>query len=108
MPGVLLDECVPRRLTRDFPAGLAIHVCDRGWQGLRNGRLLGVMRQEHIAVLITVDRNLAFQQNVGATGIAVIVLRAATNRRTDLLPLVTQIVALLPNVKAGNVYWLGA
>lgn len=105
---VLLDECVPRRLAQDFPKGTAIHVRDRDWQGLRNGRLLSVMRAAGVTVLVTVDKNLSFQQNVGASGIAVIVLRAVTNRRTDLAPLVSQIVALLPSVEAGQVYRLGA
>ncbi|NWG52340.1 MAG: hypothetical protein HXY28_01330 [Hydrogenophilaceae bacterium] len=37
---------------------------------------------------VDVDRNLAFQQNVNAHAIAVIVLRAPTNRLADLIPLV--------------------
>lgn len=108
MSRVLLDECVPRRLARDFPANTVSHVCDLGWQGLRNGRLLAVMREANIAVLVTVDRNLSFQQNIGASGIAVIVLHAPSNRRTDLLPLIASIMDLLPAVQAGQVYRLGA
>ena len=64
------------------------------------------MREANIAILVTVDRNLSFQQNVGASGIAVIVLHAPSNRRGDLLPLVSAITELLPVVQAGHVYRL--
>lgn len=108
MSRVLLDECIPRRLAQDFPAGTVRHVCDLGWQGLRNGRLLAAMREADIAVLVTVDRNLSFQQNVGASGIAVVVLHAPPNRRTDLLPLVADLMDMLHAVQSGQVYRLGA
>lgn len=78
-----------------------------GWQGLRNGRLLAAIREADIAVLVTVDRNLSFQQNVGASGIAIVVLHAPSNRRTDLLPLVAGFMDLLPALQAGQVYRVG-
>jgi hypothetical protein len=48
-------------------------------------------------VFVTVDRNLSFQQNVNVFSIAVIVLRARTNRLADLQRLVPN---LLPAIAA--------
>ena len=104
---ILLDESTPRPLKREF-AGLDVtHVADLGWQGRENGVLLASMRHEGFDTLITVDQNLQFQQNVPATGIAVVVLHAASNRLVDLRPLVPAVRAILAQAKPGNVYRTG-
>jgi hypothetical protein len=54
-------------------------------------------------VFITVDRNLSFQQNLPGFAIAVVVLRAPTNRLSDLLPLVPELFACIAAAKAGSV-----
>ena len=37
---VLLDECVPRRLAREFVGHEIRTVHEQGWTGLKNGALL--------------------------------------------------------------------
>lgn len=106
-PHVLIDECVPRRLTRDFPKGTAVHVRDLEWTGLKNGRLLAAMREKGLTVLVTVDKNLSFQQNLGTTGIAVIVMHAITNRRPDLAVLVPRVLEMLTTTPPGSVQHVG-
>ena len=54
-------------------------VPDAGWAALKNGELLGRAQQEFEA-FVTVDRNLPFQQDLSRFSIAVIVLRAPSNR----------------------------
>lgn len=104
---LLLDECVPRRLLRHLP-GLAVsHVVDEGWAGRRNGDLLRVMVAAGFTVLVTVDRNLVYQQNVAAAGIAVIVLHARGNRTPDLVPLVPALRTAVPALRPGEVVHLG-
>jgi hypothetical protein len=56
---------------------------------------------------VTVDRNLSFQQNLPAFSIAVIVLRAKTNRLSDLRPLVPDMLAAIPTAKPGAVTYVG-
>ena len=60
-----------------------------------------------------VDRRLAteilsFQQNLTRYNIAVVVLRARTNRLRDLLPLVRELLASLTSAKRGDVLWVGS
>jgi len=97
---VLLDECVPKRLGRH----LAPHECripaQLGWDGIKNGRLLALAEKE-FDVLVTMDRNLSFQQSLPKFGIALVVLRAHSNRLRDLLPLVHEIVAAISSAKPG-------
>ena len=58
-----------------------------GWATLKNGELLK-LASKAFDVLVTVDRNLAFQQSLPAFDIAVVVLKARTNRLADLMTLV--------------------
>ena len=78
-----------------------------GWSGTKNGELLSLAEKD-FDVFITVDRNLSFQQNLPRYNIAVIVLRAPSNRVNDLRPLVPQLLALLPTAKRGEALWIGA
>lgn len=104
----LLDECVPRRLLRRHLTDLnASHVLDEGWAGRRNGVLLGLMLEAGFTTLVTVDRNLVYQQNIAAAGIGVIVLHARGNRTEDLVPLLPVLRAALPEVAPGQVCHLG-
>lgn len=48
-----------------------------GWTTIENGALLE-LASAHFDVCVTVDRNLAFQQNLGSFIIAVIVVQAKT------------------------------
>jgi hypothetical protein len=104
---VLLDECVPRRLLRELLGINASHTITEGWAGRRNGDLLELMRTSGFAILVTVDRNLRFQQNVAASGIAVVVLHARSNRVPDLAPLVPALREALVAVSAGTVAHVG-
>jgi hypothetical protein len=104
---LLLDECVPRPLLRDLVAHDVHHVVDMGWSSKRNGELLKLMVGERFQAFLTVDRNLPFQQNLQASGVAVVVVAARTNRVKELRPLMPQILDALIAVKAGEVITVG-
>lgn len=99
---LLLDECVPRPLLRDLTEHDAHHVVDMGWSSRRNGELLKLMAAERFEALLTVDRNLSFQQNLRASGIGVVLVLCRTNRVKELRPLVPRILAALGAVRAGE------
>ena len=73
--------------------------------GIKNGDLLR-LAQEQFDVLVTVDRNLSFQQHLPKFAIAVIVLQAPTNRLKDLRSLVPQLLQMLPLAPKGEVSWV--
>jgi len=77
-----------------------------GWAGIKNGHLLTLAEQQ-FDVLITVDRNLPFQQNLAKFKIAVLIVCAPTNRLVDLKPLVPDILAELTNIKIGQATRVG-
>ncbi len=95
---VVLDECLPRRLTRELPGHEARTVQQMGWSGISNGKLLSLIRGQFDA-FITVDSNLAYQQNLSALPVAVVVLRAPSNKIEDLRPLLPLLLATLTVLK---------
>lgn len=55
-----------------------------GWNHLSNGRLLAEAAREGFEVLVTVDKNVRFQQNLNLLPIAILEL-AATDTRLEAL-----------------------
>jgi hypothetical protein len=98
---------VSRPLLRELPGHDAHHVVDLGWSSKRNGELLKLMVAEHFEALFTVDRNLPFQQNLRASGIAVVIAVARTNRVKELRSLMPKVIDALRIVKAGEVVSVG-
>ena len=103
---VLLDECIDRRLAREIPGHRVRTVPQMGWATIKNGRLLGLAEKE-FDVFVTVDRNLSFQQPLPKFDIAVVVLRAKSNRLADLKPLAPALLAALPLLKPGELRVIG-
>jgi hypothetical protein len=98
---LLLDECIDRKLAKDFISYKVRTVPQVGWAGVKNGQLLALAEAE-FDVFITVDRNLSFQQNLPQFNIAVVVLHASSNRLADLKLLVPKILDILPTVIKGQ------
>jgi hypothetical protein len=103
---VLLDECVDVRLAASLATVEVRTVADQGWLGISNGQLLALAAAE-FDVFVTVDRNLPFQQHLPKFNIAVILLRAKTNRISDLVLLVPELVTAIPSAKKGVVTPIG-
>ena len=98
---LILDECIDRRLAKEFVGYEVKTVPQMGWAGIKNGQLLALVEAE-FDVFITVDRNLSFQQNLPQFNIAVVVLQASSNRLADLKPVVPNILAILAKVVKGQ------
>jgi hypothetical protein len=103
---VLLDECVDVRLAASLASVDVRTVADQGWLGISNGKLLTLVAAE-FDVFVTVDRNLPFQQHLPKFDIAVILLRAKTNRLDDLVLLVPDLISAISGPKKGVVTPIG-
>ena len=100
---ILLDECVPARLQRSLATHSVSTVAREGWSGKKNGELLALLLQAGFEALITVDHGIRYQQNLRAGQAAVVVLRAASNQLSDLLPLVPGVLTALETIRPGEV-----
>ena len=73
-----------------------------GWAGIQNGELLARAEQA-FDVFMTMDGNIEFQQNYTRLRLAIVALRARSNRLRDTVPLMPKVLALLVTLKAGTV-----
>lgn len=99
---ILLDECVPRPLRRELTGHNVRTIQEMGWAGKKNGVLLALMAGAGFEVLLTVDQSLRHQQNLAASGVAVVVMVAPTNRLADLVPLIPKVEAALSSIQPGD------
>jgi hypothetical protein len=71
--------------------------------GLKNGDLLTAAEAAGFDAIITIDQSIPFQQNLSGRTIAVLILRAPTNRLTDLRKVVPATLAALASIQPGEV-----
>ena len=99
---ILLDENLDWRLARSLPGYDVESVQKNGWAGIQNGELLARAEQA-FDVFVTMDGNIEFQQNYARLRLAIVALRARSNRLRDTVPLMPKVLALLVTLKAGTV-----
>jgi len=103
---VLLDENLPIGLVAELPGHSVETVVGLGWSGIKNGELLR-RAADRFEALVTMDRNLECQQPLVVQPFGVVLVRAASNRMRDLLPLVPRILAALDDLAPGEVRTAG-
>ena len=85
----------------DLAAHEVSTVVEAGFGGLENGESLRAASGK-FDVLITVDRNLPYQQNIRSLQIAVLIMVSRGITYADLKPLVPELLVSLNKIKAGE------
>ena len=91
---ILLDESVPEKLGRLLVGHSCSTVQRQGWASVKNGWLLALAKNE-FDVLLTADKGMEYQQNQDTLPVAILVVRARSNRIQDLALAVPSILAAL-------------
>jgi predicted nuclease of predicted toxin-antitoxin system len=94
---ILLDESVPWRLGRHLTGHTFTSVQKHGWASIKNGKLLALAAGE-FDVLLTADKGMEYQQNPGTLPVAILVVRAKSNRMEDLVIAVPAILEALASL----------
>jgi len=88
---ILLDECLPKKLKKDFKNFEVKTVSEMGWAGKTNGELLP-LAENNFDIFITADQNLQYQQNLKGRCITIFVLKAPDSRYETLRVLTPNIL----------------
>ena len=104
---VILDECLPRRLLRDFSDHVVTTVPRQGWAGVTNGALLERVQTDEFDVFITMDSNIVHQQNLDGLKTCLVVLHAVNSRYETLQPLLPQIQDAIFKAQLGSIFHIG-
>jgi predicted nuclease of predicted toxin-antitoxin system len=104
---VLLDENLDVRLKPLFAEGLDVFtVAELGWDSLQNGALLAAANAE-FDVLVTMDRNIPYQQNLKNIDLAIVIIRAFSNSKIVVAPLMPEVNRALATIQPGQVVYVG-
>ncbi len=101
---VLIDRRSPKALKRHLAdhGHKCVTVQQAGWAGKKNGELLD-LAEPQFDVLVTLDTNVQYQQNLAGRKLAVVVLHSSSKRLEHLRPYSPECVSAIQKIKPGQV-----
>ncbi|HJQ58287.1 MAG TPA: DUF5615 family PIN-like protein [Vineibacter sp.] len=102
----MLDACVPHWLRRELGAADVTTARYAGLDELSDSDLLAAVDGRY-DVLVTLDQNMSFQQNLAGRRLAVIVLHPADQSPESFRALVLALIEALADVVPGEVRRVG-
>ena len=89
---ILLDECVTKHI-KPYLSDYEIYtIREMEWSGIKNGKLMQLCVEHSFDILLTIDKNLQYQQNLDRYPVVIVVLNSFTSKVDDL-------VVLLPSFR---------
>jgi predicted nuclease of predicted toxin-antitoxin system len=82
---LLLDECVTKRLKSQLWDFEVYTVSELGWNGVKNGKLMTLCVENNFDILLTIDKNMIYQQNIEKYPIAIAVIDSFTSKFEELI-----------------------
>ena len=90
---ILLDECVTKRLKNYLEEFEVFTVRELELSGIKNGKLMTYCSENKFDILLTIDKNLIFQQNLDKYSVTIVVLNSFSSKLEEL-------ITFLPSFKA--------
>ena len=82
---ILLDECVTKRLKPYLQEFEVSTVSEMKWNGIKNGKLMSLCIENKFDLILTIDKNLMFQQNLVKYSLSIVVLNSLTSKLEELI-----------------------
>jgi len=86
---ILLDECITKRLKKHLAAFDVYTIRELGLSGIKNGKLMTYCVEYGFDILLTIDKNMMYQQNLEKYALTIVVLNTVSSKLeaiTNLLP----------------------
>ena len=90
---ILLDECVTKRLKEHLKEYDVLTVRELNLSGIKNGMLMTFCVENNFDILLTIDKNLMFQQNLDQYPVTIVILNCRTSK-------IEELVTFLPSFKS--------
>jgi predicted nuclease of predicted toxin-antitoxin system len=90
---ILLDECITKRLKKYLEEFEVFTVRELGLSGIKNGKLMIYCVENQFDILLTIDKNLMFQQNLDKYPVTIVVLNCFTSK-------IEELITFLPSFKS--------
>jgi predicted nuclease of predicted toxin-antitoxin system len=82
---ILLDECVTKRLKNHLTEFDVFTVRELNLGGIKNGKLMTYCAENNFDLLLTIDKNLMYQQNLEKYPVTIAVLNCFTSKIEELI-----------------------
>jgi predicted nuclease of predicted toxin-antitoxin system len=89
---ILLDECITKHLKLYLNEFDVLTVRELNLSGIKNGKLMTFCSENNFDILLTIDKNLMFQQNLEKYHVSIVVLNSRTSK-------IEELITFLPNLK---------
>ncbi len=101
---ILLDECVTKHLKPHLTDHEVLTVREMRWSGIKNGKLMTLCTEHGFDILLTIDKNLQYQQNLDKYQVIIVVLNSFTSKVEDLIILLPTFRTQLTSFKKHKAY----
>lgn len=101
---ILLDECVTKRLKRHLELFKVSTVRELGLSGIKNGKLLSYCVENDFDILLTIDKNLMFQQNLAQYLVTIVVFNSVTSKIEELITFLPSFTLQAEKLEKGQAY----
>lgn len=82
---ILLDECVTKHLKPHLSDYEVFTVRQMQWGGIKNGKLMALCVEHGFDIMLTIDKNLQYQQNLDQYPVTVVVLNSFSSKVEELV-----------------------
>jgi len=103
---ILLDECVPKKLKSSLKDFEVYTVHELGWSGVKNGKLMSLCVINHFDILLTIDKNMLYQQNLEKYPISLVALNSLTSKIEELILFIPSFIKQIPHFEKNQVYMI--
>jgi len=101
---ILLDECVTKKV-KDLLKGHSIFTIGQmDWKGLQNGMLIKRAEQRNFDILLTIDKNICYQQNTSKYNIAIVALNTSNSNFESVQEYIPNFLQQINSFEKGKFY----
>ena len=101
---ILLDECVTKRLKKYLEEFEVFTVRELDLSGTKNGKLMTYCVENNFDILLTIDKNMMFQQNLDKYPIIIVVLNCTRSKIEELVTFIPSFKAQLDSLEKHKAY----
>ena len=101
---ILLDECVTKRLKNYLEEFEVFTVRELELSGIKNGKLMTYCSENKFDILLTIDKNLMFQQNLDKYPVTIVVSNSFSSKLEELITFLPSFKAQLDSLEKHKAY----
>lgn len=101
---ILLDECVSKRFKKYLDEFEVFTVRELELGGVKNGKLMDYCVENYFDILLTIDKNLIYQQNIDKYPLTIVVLNSLTSKIEELITFLPSFKGQIERLEKNKAY----